>query len=245
MPPFRGIGAPDTLPPLPQEYLDAIKLIDKAHSEDPNLIDGPGGPKTIPYELHYARQMLSWLISTAPNASPELQVACSAQHFERYVSPTYSLTPIYLQSYTHLNRTDESGLTTSLRWKLPRSSFPTGRTGYLTWRSKQKSVAAESITSLLTPILPEESVARIASLIRKEKLASDAETQILEDTACLVFLDDQFDDFESKEDIDEEKMVNILRKTWGKMSGRARELAMILEFSPRAKMLIHKALVET
>jgi hypothetical protein len=148
----------------------------------------------------------------------------------------------HLQGYTCLRRTDESRLTTFLRWKLPRSSFPEGRTGYLTWRSKQKSVAAESIASLLGPILPEESVARIAALIRKEKLAEDAEAQALEDVACLVFLDDQFDDFESKEDIDEEKMVNILRKTWGKMSERGRELAMILDFSPRAKALINKAL---
>lgn len=138
----------------------------------------------------------------------------------------------------------------SLRWLLPRSSFPLGRTGYLTWRSKQKSNAAESISSLLLSSSPSSSAAaisqqdvgRIAFLIRKEKLASDAETQILEDTACLVFLDDQFDDFESKGDIDEDKMVNILRKTWGKMSAEGRELALAMDLSPRAKALIGKAL---
>ena len=155
-------------------------------------------------------------------------------------------TYLYLQGCTCLHRTDESRLTTtSLRWKLPRSSFPEGRTGYLTWRSKQKTIAAESVTTLLTPILPEETVARIAFLIRKEKLGSDEETQVIEDLACLIFLGDQFDDFEQREEIDEDKMVNILRKTWAKMSERAKELALALEYSPRAQSLIRKALVET
>lgn len=116
------------------------------------------------------------------------------------------------------------------------------RAGYLTWRSKQKSTAAEAVSSLLSSTLPPEAVSRIAFLIRKEKLASDEETQILEDTACLVFLDDQFDDFESKADIDEDKMVNILRKTWGKMSAGGRDLALGMDLSPRAKTLIGKAL---
>ncbi|KOS18006.1 hypothetical protein ESCO_002549 [Escovopsis weberi] len=91
---------------------------------------------------------------------------------------------------------------------------------------------------------PEKRVSHdpIASLIRKENLASDEETRNLEDVACLVFLDGQFDDFEKKSDIDEDKMVEILRKTWGKMSEPGRQLALHMELSDRAKMLIGKAL---
>ena len=84
----------------------------------------------------------------------------------------------------------------------------------------------------------------MAALIRKENLAGDAETQALEDVACLVFLDDQFDGFESKPEITEEKMVGILRKTWGKMSGEGRRLALAMEMSERARGLIEKALEE-
>lgn len=51
-------------------------------------------------------------------------------------------------------------------------------------------------------------------LIRKEDLKSNEETQVLEDVACLVFLDDQFEEFEKG--VEEEKMLGILRKTWGK-----------------------------
>lgn len=121
------------------------------------------------------------------------------------------------------------------------------RTGYLTWRSKQKSVAADQVSTLLaspsiSPAIPVEDIERVAFLIRKEKLSSDEETQVLEDVACLVFLDDQFDNFESKGDVGEEKMVNILHKTWGKMSESGRELALAMDLSERAKTLITKAL---
>lgn len=72
------------LPSMPQQYEKAIELIDDAHAQDPNLIDGPDGPKTLPYELHYARKMTRWLARRRADASPLLQVACRAQHFRRY-----------------------------------------------------------------------------------------------------------------------------------------------------------------
>ena len=62
--------------------------------------------------------------------------------------------------------------------------------------------------------------ARVAALIRKEDLKKDEETMALEDVACLVFLDDQFEDFEKLHD--EEKIVGLLRKTWAKMSEEGR-----------------------
>lgn len=121
------------------------------------------------------------------------------------------------------------------------------RPGYLMWRSKLKAQAADQVAELLAspsiqPVIPETDRARVAALIRKENLTSDEETQALEDVACLVFLDDQFDDFESKADIDEDKMVGILRKTWGKMNDKGRQLALGMELSDRAKELIGKAL---
>lgn len=121
------------------------------------------------------------------------------------------------------------------------------RPGYLTWRAKLKAQAAKQVAELLSspaiaPSIPQEDRDRVAALIRKENLSSDEEAQVLEDVACLVFLDDQFDDFESKSDIDEDKMVNILRKTWGKMGEKGRELALGMDLSERAKSLIGKAL---
>ncbi|KAH8733274.1 hypothetical protein BGZ61DRAFT_156469 [Ilyonectria robusta] len=204
----------DTLPPLPVEYARGLDLIDDAHAQDPKTIPGPDGT-TLPYELHYARKMTKWLALRSPSATPVLQLACRAQHFRR--------------------------------WEIPRSSYPMTRPGYLMWRSKLKAQAAEQVAELLAspsiqPVIPETDRARVAALIRKENLTSDEETQALEDVACLVFLDDQFDDFENKAGIDEDKMVGILRKTWGKMNDKGRQLALGMELSDRAKELIGKAL---
>lgn len=79
-------------------------------------------------------------------------------------------------------------------------------------------------------------------MVRKADLKrGDPDTQTLEDVACLVFLDDQFDKFE-RELGDEEKMVDILRKTWGKMSEVGRAEALKIELSERAKVLVQRAL---
>jgi len=121
------------------------------------------------------------------------------------------------------------------------------RPGYLTWRAKLKSQAASQVAELLKspaiqPPLAEKDIERVAALIRKENLKSDSETQVVEDVACLVFLDNQFDDFESKPEIDEEKIIGILRKTWAKMSPAGHALALQMDLSDRAKVLIQKAL---
>jgi hypothetical protein len=121
------------------------------------------------------------------------------------------------------------------------------RAGYLTWRAKQKSVAAAQVAELLAsdaiqPPLAQDEIERVAALVRKENLKGDEETQALEDVACLVFLDDQFDDFEKKSEIDEDKIISILRKTWGKMGEEGQKLALGMQLSERAGSLIQKAL---
>ncbi|KAI1753481.1 hypothetical protein F4782DRAFT_77665 [Xylaria castorea] len=209
-----------TLPDLPANYAAALKLIDDAHAEDPKSTPSAVGDSVVPNELHYARKMTRWLAVRCPDASATLQLACRAQHFRR--------------------------------WEIPRDSFPMTRPGYLTWRAKQKTRAAEKIVTLLSSSLPSsssplpaEDIDRVAALVRKENLAAgDPETQALEDVACLVFLDDQLDDFEKRDDVDEDKMMNILRKTWAKMSPRGREIALGMKLSERATMLVTKALAE-
>ncbi|OHW91024.1 glutamyl-tRNA synthetase-like protein [Colletotrichum incanum] len=175
----------------------------------------PSAVESVPFELDYAQKMTRWLAVRCPTAPPVLQLACRAQHFRR--------------------------------WEIPRNTYPMTRPGYLTWRAKLKSQAAAQVAELISspeiqPALPQKDVDRVAALIRKENLSADEETQVLEDTACLVFLDDQFDDFESKDEIDEDKIIGILRKTWAKMSEPGRALALKMEHSERAKSLIGKAL---
>lgn len=119
------------------------------------------------------------------------------------------------------------------------------RAGYLTWRAKQKSHAASQVKELLGSMddpLPDEDLERVSALMNKQDLATNEETKILEDVACLVFLDDQFDDFERKGGHDDDKIVNILRKTWTKMSPKGREMALQMKHSDRALSLLGKAL---
>ena len=87
-----------------------------------------------------------------------------------------------------------------------------------------------------------EEAARVGAMVRKADLKrGDPDTQVLEDVACLVFLDDQFDKFE-RELGDEEKMVDILRKTWGKMSEAGRAEALKIHMSERGTALVMRAL---
>ncbi|KAE8376546.1 hypothetical protein BDV26DRAFT_232171 [Aspergillus bertholletiae] len=127
------------------------------------------------------------------------------------------------------------------RWEVPRSSYPMTKIGYHSWRSglqKRQAEIAEGIC--LEAGYSAEEAGRVAALVRKEGLKSDSETQVLEDVACLVFLDDQFEEFEKG--YEEEKVLGILRKTWAKMSEEGRSLALKIDMSDRAKGLVVKAL---
>ena len=127
------------------------------------------------------------------------------------------------------------------RWEIPRDSYPMNKVGYHAWRTYLKKRQADMASQLcLNCGYSEDDATRVAHLIRKEDLKADEETQTLEDVACLVFLDDQFEEFEKQHD--EEKILRILQKTWGKMSERGHELAVQIPMSDRCKAILSKAL---
>lgn len=127
------------------------------------------------------------------------------------------------------------------RWEIPRNSYPMNKVGYHAWRTFLKKRQADMASQIcLNCGYSEEDAGRVASSIRKEDLKQDEETQILEDVACLVFLDDQFEGFERQHD--EDKIVRILKKTWGKMSDEGHRLALEIPMSERCKDLVGKAL---
>lgn len=127
------------------------------------------------------------------------------------------------------------------RWEIPRSSYPATKAGYFAWRTFLKKRQADLASAIcLGCNFTTEEADEVGRLIRKEDLRKNEETQVLEDVACLVFLDDQFEAFEKGHD--EEKIVGILRKTWGKMSERGHELALQIRMSDECKRLVGKAL---
>lgn len=127
------------------------------------------------------------------------------------------------------------------RWQRPRSDYPEGRAAYLQWRKDLKSFHADTAAEILTRVgYKQEVIDRVRQLNLKQGLASDPEVQLLEDALCLVFLEFEFADFcERKTD---EMMVRILQKTWGKMSDRAREEALQLEYNDHQQALLDAAL---
>lgn len=127
------------------------------------------------------------------------------------------------------------------RWEVPRSSYPMTKPGYHSWRTFLKKRQAELVQHICVESgYGSETSERVAALIRKEDLKKDEETQVLEDVACLVFLDDQFEAFEKEHD--EDKIVGILRKTWGKMTEKGHELALQIPMEGRPRELVEKAL---
>lgn len=127
------------------------------------------------------------------------------------------------------------------RWEVPRSSYPMTRVGYHAWRTFLKKRQASLVEAIcLESGYPQEAAERVGALIRKEDLKEDEETQVLEDVACLVFLDDQFEAFEKEHD--EDKIIKILQKTWGKMTERGHELALQIPMGERPLELVKKAL---
>ncbi|ODH50349.1 hypothetical protein GX48_03464 [Paracoccidioides brasiliensis] len=127
------------------------------------------------------------------------------------------------------------------RWEVPRSSYPMTKPGYFAWRNTLKNRQSNLVEEICRSCgYDSDEAERAAALVRKDNMERDEECQVLEDVACLVFLDDQFEKFEREHD--EEKIVGILKKTWAKMSEKGHELALQIEMSERAKGLIMKAL---
>ena len=70
-----------------------------------------------------------------------------------------------------------------------------------------------------------------------------ADAQALEDAACLVFLENEIGAFAAQHaEYPREKFVDILRKTWRKMSPAAQQAALGLELPPVIAALVREAL---
>ena len=126
------------------------------------------------------------------------------------------------------------------RWKIPRGDFPVGRLGYRQWRTELAWYHAQTAGSILRDVGYDDTlVERVQSLVRKERFKTDSEAQTLEDVACLVFLRYYLPAFAEKHS--EEKLVEILAKTWKKMSEKGRAAAQDVELSPALKSLLNRA----
>lgn len=163
-------------------------------------------------ELVYAERMEAWVARLVPEASGLLRLAARCQHLER--------------------------------WTSPRSSYPEGKVAYLSWRRALYVQQAERARGLLLAAgVADAEAAEVATWVSKTGLKSNAGTQALEDAACLVFLENEIADFAAAHaDYTPEKFVDILRKTWRKMSPTAQTAAARLDLPPAIAALVRTAL---
>ncbi|OAV44567.1 DUF4202 domain-containing protein [Lewinella sp. 4G2] len=127
------------------------------------------------------------------------------------------------------------------RWKFPRATYPVGRTGYFQWRNDMKAYHAQRASEILAVLnVAPEIIDRVAHLIRKKQLLSDPETQLLEDVICHVFLEFYLEEFAI--DHAEAQVLDILYKTWDKMSEAGKRAAMDLPTSLKVRSWIDRIL---
>ena len=165
-----------------------------------------------PAELVYADRMEAWVARLVPAALPLLRLAARCQHLER--------------------------------WSVPRASFPLDKPGYHAWRRSLYTKQAERARELLLAAgVPESEAAEVATWVSKSGLKTNPGTQALEDAACLVFLENEIEAFAAQHaEYPREKFIDILRKTWRKMSPPAQQFALGLNLPPSIAALVHEAL---
>nr|GFC19379.1 hypothetical protein [Tanacetum cinerariifolium] len=104
------------------------------------------------------------------------------------------------------------------RWSIPRADFPMTRPGYHQWRNTLKKYHAELAGQLMAQAgYRPELIERVQQLVQKLRLKDDPEHP-------------------------EEKIIEIVQKTWPKMTERGHALALQLPFTPEALALVSKAL---
>ncbi len=127
------------------------------------------------------------------------------------------------------------------RWEVPRSSYPEGRPAYLRWRRDQKLRHARDVEVILRDVgYGDAVVERVQALIRRDNLGTDADVQVVEDAACLVFIETQLAEMAPR--FEREHLLEVIRKTTRKMSPAALEAVSRLAIGDVERELIAAAL---
>ena len=127
------------------------------------------------------------------------------------------------------------------RWKSARNEYPMDRVGYLKWRQDLKQMHAELTGDILKEVgYDDEFIDRVKAIVLKKLIKKNKESQTIEDVICLVFLDFYFDEFAAKHS--DEKIIDILQKTWKKMSDEGHAEALKIKFSDKSLALVKEAI---
>jgi hypothetical protein len=127
------------------------------------------------------------------------------------------------------------------RWEVPRASYPEGRAGYLRWRRDQKARHAHDVATLLIAAgYDDDVIERVQALVRRDGLGQDRDAQVVEDAACLVFLETQLGPLSNR--LGPDQTVDVLGKTARKLSSAGLAAAATIALDAPERELLAKAL---
>lgn len=155
----------------------------------------PNQDEGQPKELLYAQRMSEMIARFAPEASEVAQLAVRAQHIRR--------------------------------WTVPRSSYPMTKEGYYAWRTGLYKFHADTAGELMRQAGYDDAmIEQVKAAVGKRGIKTNPDTQMLEDVTSLVFIEHYMLGFAGQHaEYTEEKWIEIIRKTWRKMSDQAHAFA--------------------
>ena len=150
----------------------------------------------MPKELLYSLRMSDMLERFAPDADDVCKLAIRSQHIQR--------------------------------WKSPRDNYPMDRIGYLKWRTDLYKFHAETAGELMAQAgYNQDNIDRAMKMVGKKNIKHNPDTELLEDVTDLVFIEHYMIEFAGKHpEYSEEKWIEIIQKTWKKMSTAGQEFAL-------------------
>ena len=152
--------------------------------------------KEWPKELLYSLHMSDMLERFAPDADDVCKLAIRSQHIQR--------------------------------WKSPRDNYPMDRIGYLKWRTDLYKFHAETAGELMAQAgYIQDDIDRAMKMVGKKNIKHNPDTQLLEDVTDLVFIEHYMIEFAEKHpEYSEDKWIEIIQKTWKKMSEAGQQFAL-------------------
>ncbi len=127
------------------------------------------------------------------------------------------------------------------RWELPRTSYDTGRAGYLAWKRDQRRRHADDAGTLLAELgYDTATIARVQALVRRDNMAVDEGAQAIEDAACLAFVETQLAEVATR--LDRARLIEVLRKTARKMTPAGAAAIGRIPLGSDEQALLHEAL---
>ena len=181
---------------MTQQAFDEAIILMDAANTEDPNMDKDLDGKEWPKELLYSHRMADMIARYKPDADHVNQLAVRGQHIQR--------------------------------WKSPRDAYPMDRKGYHQWRKDLYTFHANTTAELMVKAgFDEESLERVKQAIGKIGIKVNADTQLLEDVAGLVFIEHYMQAFADKHpEYTEEKWIDIIRKTWNKMSEDAHDFSL-------------------